>query len=213
MRSVRLRRLNAVNAGRPEGGLAPVLAGAFLFTLVLLFLPASASAYCCANASVASDCCNIFGCNCDGPCTNFGCSAPPRSQDGSCGLVQTYDSCTPDGAACKYCNPGAYADPACALCLPRSSGAAAGELMASKAPATLIVLPTEVASSPRERFKEIDTNHDGKISFEEAKAWFRKTERGASLNEPEVKRLFDALDKNKNGTIEPEELDASLAKH
>lgn len=182
-----------------------------LFAVLFLGLPGASEASCCANGTVSTSCCNVFGCNCDGPCTNFGCSAPPAVQDGACGVVPTYDTCTPDGTTCVYCNPGYFGCQNCSACCSTSGGEPQKAIKTAPAPAPSTFLPTE-AGSPQERFKAIDTNGDGKITFEEAASWFKNTARGAKMDDQELRSALSALDQNQSGAIEPEELDRSLAK-
>lgn len=180
-----------------------------LFVLLLACLPVAAMAYCCTNYAVSGNCCNIFGCNCDGPCTNFGCAGEPVIGGEICGVVQKYDVCTPDGSSCHYCDPGSHPCNNCQGCC--ADGSAAAATQASEAKRKELTL--FAVGSAMQRFKEIDTNGDGKITFEEARDWVRKHSGGERISDRELRAAFDALDKNKNGTIEPGELDASLAKH
>ena len=52
------------------------------------------------------------------------------------------------------------------------------------------------------RFKEIDTNGDGKISRDEANA-----------KAPRLAKRFDEIDTNKDGFITPDEMKAARARH
>lgn len=196
--------------GTPSRKMAPL--GAFLlFTLLAVGLPSAAAASCCGNATVSSSCCNIFGCNCDGPCTNFGCSAPPTVQDGNCGVVPTYDTCSPDGVNCLHCEPGYFACNNCSACCLVPGTESQKTIKTSPLASSFPALATE-NGSPIERFKAIDADGDGKISFKEAGAWFRNTARGTTMTDQELRTAFGALDRNNSGTIEPDELDRSLAK-
>ena len=204
------RRPDHRTAERLENRRAPLL-GLFLLTILLLSLPGMARATCCTTFGISTTCCNAFGCNCDGPCTNFGCQGLPTHLGEICGAVPMYPIWTPDGVQCKYCNPYTYpCPPGC--CSPVAGTApVAATLVKEVGP--LYSLPVDSPVSAMERFKAIDTNGDGKISFEEAKNWIRKNAKDASISDKDLRSAFDALDRNKNGTIEPEELDASLAKH
>jgi hypothetical protein len=187
------------------------LFGALLFSVLLLFLPGVASASCC--NSYTDSCCNIFGCNCDGACTNFGCNGPPVQVGSCCGVISGWDTCTADGQNCAYCTSPAYACNNCANCCSPSGATATLAPTKAATPPHFLISPPEVAvASPLERFKAVDTNGDGRISFEEARNWVRKHAGGAKMSDKELRSAFNSLDKNKNGTIEPEEFDASLAK-
>uniref|UniRef100_A0A7S2RID2 Uncharacterized protein n=1 Tax=Mucochytrium quahogii TaxID=96639 RepID=A0A7S2RID2_9STRA len=74
------------------------------FTIFATSLVAIASADCCSfpNYYVGSDCCNIFGCNCGGPCWNAGCytNCPDSNQVACPGNDGYYDCCRP-GDKCK----------------------------------------------------------------------------------------------------------------
>lgn len=62
---------------------------------------------------------------------------------------------------------------------------------------------------PRDGFMgAYDRNRDGRVSFEE----FGSVERAASLRQEGRRRLFDHLDKNKDGVITPGELPESVPK-
>ena len=73
---------------------------------VVLFTSAPAEAACCSKYQVGSSCCNIFGCNCDGPCWNAGCKTvcaqgkyPGRTV--ACNGNDGYYNCCPTGSKCK----------------------------------------------------------------------------------------------------------------
>ena len=44
-----------------------------LCAFLIVVAPETANAYCCDGCTTSSSCCNIFCCNCDGPCNNRGC--------------------------------------------------------------------------------------------------------------------------------------------
>jgi hypothetical protein len=67
--------------------------------------PADARA-CCSSYQVGKQCCNVFGCNCDGPCWNAGCQTvcqqgryPGRTV--ACNGNDGYYNCCPTGSQCK----------------------------------------------------------------------------------------------------------------
>lgn len=76
------------------------------------------------------------------------------------------------------------------------------------------------------RFDAIDSNHDGKISLDETRAWTKSLKQplakmahglpkhlsAPKASEEKILRfLFDQMDTNKDGIIQPGELDKSLA--
>ena len=194
--------------------------------LTILFVTAVASfgaahpadAACCSYpyCAVGSTCCNIFCCNCDGPCSNYGCVCPPVTKVGDvCGTCPGYDTCTnPAGQCTGYCNPGYKCCNNGASCCSSSSADVKapamkpGQCSDQENPA----LPKGVAPQPAiERFKAIDKNQDKKISWEEAESWFGRD--GAALSQERLKELkdgFGKLDANGNGSIEPGEFDKEL---
>lgn len=144
--------------------------------------------------------------HCIGTCS---CIAHP-TPDCNCNIF----GCNCDCCKQKFCSGTCFcqnsaaalsapADPAIPVC---SCGSCCGRDAALFAPA-----PT-----PGQRFQDIDTNHDGKISFDEMVEYMRR--------DPELKPLLQAftadelrakyftpLDKNGDGVLEPEELDRDLA--
>ncbi len=168
----------------------------FFFLAVALVAPLDARADCCSGSLTvtSSSCCNIFGCNCDGACTNFGCGAPPKSVGGYCGVMSGYYSLIYNGG-CAYTTQGAAAD------------AAPKEAVKQEGP--IIMLP---AAKPQERFNDIDTNNNGSISFEEAQAWVKKQPGGSAMSTADLQAKFKQADKNGDGKIEPGEFDFTLAK-
>lgn len=187
-------------------GVSPVF-GVLLFVLLLLSLSGAASASCCSNWAVGSNCCNVFSCNCDGPCTNFGCSCPPVSVGGACGNCPGYDTCTPPSGGCAYCTSPLTCCNNGTQCCSTQTKAPAVNLSPVVTAQRTFTLP---AATPRERFKEIDKDGNGVISLAEASEWLKKNVGGMSASE--LQSAFKALDKNKSGTIEPAEFDSELAK-
>lgn len=54
-------------------------------------------------------------------------------------------------------------------------------------------------------FKLIDTNGDGAVSYHELIAWIKQRPHLSGTNEDEIKRLFDQMDDDNNGTLNVEE--------
>jgi hypothetical protein len=192
-----------------------------LFVTALAALGAlPARAACCSwpNCATGSSCCNIFCCNCDGPCSNYGCKCPPVARVGDvCGNCPGYDTCTnPAGQCTGYCNPGYKCcnngQSCCSTSEPTDVKAANATKPGMCTPQESAALPEIVTRQPAiERFKAIDKNSDKKISWEEAKAWF--AQHGETLSGKRLKELqagFDKLDKNGDGVIEPGEFDSEL---
>jgi hypothetical protein len=72
------------------------------------------------------------------------------------------------------------------------------------------------APDPAQRFKEIDTNSDGKISFEEMVEYLRHDKELSvlllALTEEELRaKYFTPSDKNGDGVLQPAEFDRDLA--
>jgi EF hand len=168
----------------------------FFFLAVALGAPLDARAHCCGgcNTLVSSSCCNVFGCNCDGPCTNFGCGCPPVASSDYCGVCPGYYTLIYNGG-CAYTTQGAAA------------GGAPKEAVKQEGPVMMLS-----AAKPQERFNDIDTNHDGSISFEEAQAWVKKQPGGSAMSESDLQAKFKQADKNGDGKVEPGEFDFELAK-
>ena len=79
----------------------------FIFVVLLnLIWTASVIADCCGTScQTSSSCCNIFCCNCDGPCWNAGCSTvcgddQHKGFGVSCNGNDGYYNCCPDGSMC-----------------------------------------------------------------------------------------------------------------
>jgi len=172
-----------------------VLGVAGLALFVLAFAP-SAQAACCGgcNTLVSGSCCNVFGCNCDGPCSNFGCGCPPVASSDYCGVCPGYSTSIVNGQ-CVYSSSSAAA-----------GTAAKPSAVQAKGP-TLMLAP----ATPAQRFKAIDKNNDGVISYEEAAAWVKKNG-GGSISDADLRARFKTVDKNNDGKVQPGEFDAELAK-
>ncbi|HSV63321.1 MAG TPA: EF-hand domain-containing protein [Chthoniobacterales bacterium] len=168
----------------------------FFFLAVALVAPLDARADCCSGSLTvtSSNCCNIFGCNCDGPCTNFGCGGVPTSVGGYCGVVSGYYTLIYNGA-CAYTTQGA------------AEAGAPKEALKQEGPVMMLS-----GAKPQERFNAIDTSRDGSISFEEAQAWVKKQPGGAAMSTEDLQAQFKRADKNGDGKIEPGEFDFTLAK-
>lgn len=52
----------------------------------------------------------------------------------------------------------------------------------------------------KEKFRQLDTNHDGYLSFEELEALLRRGDNG--MTEPEVRLLYDQLDTHQDGKVD-----------
>lgn len=78
-----------------------------LIFLVLALFPATILGHCCGtDARIAGDCCNVFSCNCDGPCWNAGCktSCAKGKYPGypvTCPGNDGYYDCCATGSTCK----------------------------------------------------------------------------------------------------------------
>lgn len=193
----------------------------YLFSIttavMLLAAPTDALANCCDFS--ASGACNVFGCNCDGPCSNFGvsCAHGPTSVSGEyVGFCQGYDWCPDLSGFCgnnlkctgKYCsNCGGS----------RELSEKTGENAQQPAQPVKQMSRLEVRASdswlkqtPADRFKSIDTDKNGNISSKEFMAW--ATKNVGSMSKADGNKEFKQLDKNNNGIIDIEEFDADLAK-
>jgi len=73
--------------------------------LLVLALALASNAHCCSNYQVGSSCCNIFGCNCDGPCWNAGCKTDCGSKypnnPVACNGKDGYYDCCLRGSSCR----------------------------------------------------------------------------------------------------------------
>lgn len=191
---------------------------AAVFVVALFALAGSpADAACCSwpTCAVGSDCCNVFCCNCDGPCSNYGCKCPPVAQVGDvCGTCPNYDTCVnSDGKCTGYCDPGYTCCNNGQSCCATSTedGAADAEQVQVGACAQPESAAGGVADAPRapqERFDAIDSDGNGSISWSEAQEWFESNGRTDDMDE--LEDGFRALDANSNESIEPGEFDAEL---
>ena len=69
------------------------------------------------------------------------------------------------------------------------------------------------ASNPAELFRQIDTDNDGNISFEEAANWYAKmTNRSVEdvLADSEFGGTFKFVDANGDGTVQEKEMEDAL---
>jgi len=81
--------------------------------------------------------------------------------------------------------------------------------------------PAADRAAARARFDSADTNRNNKISRAEGRKWLEKTfgpkwvekvpDRGKASAAQIYKRLFDQVDKDRNGVITPGEMDKSLS--
>mgnify|MGYP003672477267 CR=1 FL=1 len=158
---------------------------------LLAFMPGRAEALCCSWS--ASGACNIFGCNCDGPCANFGKKCgKPVSVNGVCGTCADYYTLV-DGTTCKYTSRGS------SVCTPMA--AETGTKVGSSVGVRGMTVSTD------EYFAAIDTDSSGGITLSEATTW-------AATHHPEldVDAISDqlrAVDTNKNGIVELQEFDST----
>lgn len=184
---------------------------AFFFVCTVLFALAGTVAADCCNITqcvTASNACNIFCCNCDGPCSNYGvtCANGPVIVGDVMGNCPGYQNCSSN----SYCNPG-Y------TCCNNNTQCCASSGAASTKPLTAVLKrssdPRQVPTAAQaqvcaDRFKSIDTNKNNSISRDEFASWAKKN--GLSLANAELTKRFDEMDKNHDGKIEPTEFDSRL---
>lgn len=117
------------------------------------------------------------------------------------------DCCSSNGGICGDCSQGT---PCCAtgscniFCCNCDGTCRSGPCDACPPAAT-----AETSRITRARFDAIDKDDDQSISWQETKKW---AGRALQMKESELRRRFTAVDKNRNGSIEPSEFDSSLAK-
>ncbi len=215
--------------------------GLLVAVLALLLASTSALADCCNlfQHFTGPNGCNLFGCNCDGPCSNFGytCANGPVKLDDLKGQCPGYQWCA-DGTVCGP-NANCFVDPSgVSRCAPnKQSVAQAGQSSVpegsrvyhkcaqgyswnensrtcvptpSLAPRSPIVIQRATQkAAAAERFQSIDADKNGLLSFDEVKAWAAKN--GMQLSESELKKKFDEIDANKDGVIHPTEFDKPAA--
>lgn len=174
----------------------------------VLFAAAGARADCCdiTTSFFGPKACNIFGCNCSGPCSNFGytCEHGPITDGAVKGYCPGYTWCD----ANLFCGNGTHCekDPWASDgwgCFPDSLAQSKAKPIPARKAVT-VSRPT-MSAGAAERFREIDTNHDGRLSFDEVKAWAAK--HGTHLSDSELKKKFDEIDANQDGAIHPTEFD------
>ena len=167
--------------------------GVGMFAALVLCIAPAAQASCCGgcNTLVSSSCCNIFGCNCDGPCTNFGCGCPPVASSDYCGVCLGYYTLIYNGA-CAYTSQSAPSTAAKTATVKKD---------------TVLSLPVATAES---RFKLVDTNGNGWISYEETSAWVKKQGGGSRISGTDLRAKFKAVDTNGDGKVQRSEFDSSL---
>jgi hypothetical protein len=170
---------------------------------------------------VGSDACNVFCCNCSGPCSNFGvsCDKGPTSVDGVLGHCPGYDDCGNTG----FCGPGSKCCDNNQYCCSASKEEekAAGEqgtpvqkpveasFGKASTDATQAKASTDATERCLARFKSIDTNKNGSMSQSEFLAWAKKN--NLPQSRAELDKAFKELDKNNNKSIELVEFDAKAA--
>ncbi|HYS55175.1 MAG TPA: EF-hand domain-containing protein [Thermoanaerobaculia bacterium] len=203
--------------------------GLLVVAVALLVASTSALADCCnfLDFYTGPSGCNFFGCNCEGPCSNFGhtCTNGPIKLDGEHGQCPGYQWCI-DGTCCGP-NAHCFVDPSSGVsrCAPNQKSLTRARPFSPTESTriyhkcaqgyswnvnTRTCIPTpSLAQAPpataEERFKAIDADKDGHLSFEEVKAWAAKN--GSQLSESELKKKFDEVDVNKDGVIHPTEFD------
>lgn len=177
-----------------------------LFASALLAAAGAARADCCSfpNYAVGSQSCNIFGCNCSGPCSNWGytCDNGPASLNNVMGHCPGWQVCADN----SVCGPGWHCgthDNGTIGCARNKTLANLSEWALPRKP--IAVTAPAISASAAERFRAIDTNHDGRLSFAEVKAWAAKG--GVHLSDDELKKKFDEVDANRDGAIHPAEFD------
>ena len=135
---------------------------------LLAFMPGRAEALCCSWS--ASGACNIFGCNCDGPCANFGKKCgKPVSVNGVCGTCADYYTLV-DGTTCKYTSRGS------SVCTPMAAetgtkvGSSVGVRGMTVSEATTWAAthhPELDVDAISDQLRAVDTNKNGIVELQE----------------------------------------------
>lgn len=68
--------------------------------------------------------------------------------------------------------------------------------------------PPPVKITPLMKFRQVDTNKNGEIDFEETMKWVQKRDKNA--DEAKTKQAFEKMDLNHDGIITPDEFDTDL---
>lgn len=173
----------------------------------VLFAAGGARADCCNIFDIAQGACNVVGCNCDGPCSNFGasCKNGPTSMDDMKGYCPGYTWCESGG----FCGPGTHCANYGGKAYCFADSLAQSKAQPTPARTAVNISRAVTTTAAAERFREIDANHDGHLSFDEVKAWAAK--HGTHLSDSELKKKFDEADTNKDGVLHPTEFDKPAA--